>query len=397
MKRGFTLIEMLIVVTILGILMSIVFRLSSVGSDNSSKSTTIARLQRVAFCLSGYYAAFGTYPPVALHGTRNINAQVDSYGIQSLTQDNNINWSDQYAAWRQVEPACRSQPVDCAFPFPDWCASRVSSVASVLREKCNNSDIVQEWREKYHWNDDQQTAVLNKLQSGFDAISANNNRFSGLEDETEWTELQLFKFGLMSYILPRYLVMMNASDDSLYTSFAQWSANNTLPSDALTGDKFDQEWSGVYNAIKDGSGISGDKVKFASVANIPSQAVTARWLPNLEGMCTSEHSWDLFGINITGSTAGNVSSDNPMVNIYVPGNGTGQQYVLDTITICDGWGNTFYYYSPAPYQDYVLWSAGANWKTFPPWIPLDSSDLDSQARSTAAEWIKDDIVNLSTD
>ena len=63
------------------------------------------------------------------------------------------------------------------------------------------------------------------------------------------------------------------------------------------------------------------------------------------------------------------------------------------MTVVDGWENEFYYYCPAPYQSYVLWSAGANGKTFPPWVSRES--LDSKANACVGYWTEDDIVNLS--
>ena len=56
----------------------------------------------------------------------------------------------------------------------------------------------------------------------------------------------------------------------------------------------------------------------------------------------------------------------------------------------DGYGN---YYSPAPYQRYILWSGGPNGKTFPPWVSRDS--LGSKAKSTVGSWTHDDIVHMS--
>ena len=88
MKKGFTLVEMLIVVTVLITLMGMVFRLGSLGGDSTRRNVTISRLQRVENCLSGYYAAFGSYPPVKLHGTRNIYAKANSHGIQSEDDEN---------------------------------------------------------------------------------------------------------------------------------------------------------------------------------------------------------------------------------------------------------------------------------------------------------------------
>ena len=53
-RQGFTLIEMLIVVTVLVTLMTIAFRLSNIGSDAEARSKTITRLQKLENCLSGY-------------------------------------------------------------------------------------------------------------------------------------------------------------------------------------------------------------------------------------------------------------------------------------------------------------------------------------------------------
>lgn len=42
-------------------------------------------MQRLENCLSGYYAAYGSYPPVKLHGSRDYTLEVDEFsGIQNL-------------------------------------------------------------------------------------------------------------------------------------------------------------------------------------------------------------------------------------------------------------------------------------------------------------------------
>jgi prepilin-type N-terminal cleavage/methylation domain-containing protein len=82
MKKAFTLVELLIVVLVLVILMSVAFRLSSIGDSSESRQRTIVIMQKIENCLSGYYAAFGSYPPVKLHGSRNYRLRVNKYGIQ---------------------------------------------------------------------------------------------------------------------------------------------------------------------------------------------------------------------------------------------------------------------------------------------------------------------------
>ena len=59
MKKGFTLVELLIVVVVMITLMTITFRLSSIGSDATARNKTVNRLNRLENCMSGYYAAFG--------------------------------------------------------------------------------------------------------------------------------------------------------------------------------------------------------------------------------------------------------------------------------------------------------------------------------------------------
>lgn len=395
MKKGFTLVEMLIVVTVLITLMGMVFRLGSMGSDSTRRNVTISRLQRVENCLSGYYAAFGSYPPVKLHGTRNIYAKANSHGIQSDEEENTDLWSwssigeaKEVAAWNQVEAACRAQPVDACFPFPDGYSQRIKIVSDALAQKANSGDS----RYKAYWSSPEVKAVYN---AGFsDASSENIGRFNPYKDDVEWNKVQLFKFGLMSFLLPRYLVMMNG--DQSFFDYAQWTGNNTLPRNPLDDSEF------TWNKIQENQ-ASQNAEQLASVANIPSQAITARWMPNLEGVVASEHTWNLFGVVI--STAGDseqkIRSDNASAykSVYEPGDFSNdshsQQYVLDYITVLDGWGNELYYYSPAPYQSYTLWSAGPNGRTFPPWVPLDSSDLSTIARERISLWTQDDFIHMS--
>ena len=66
MKKAFTLIELMITIAVLVILMGLVFRLNSAGTESQKRTVTIIRMQKLENCLSGYYAAFGSYPPVKL-------------------------------------------------------------------------------------------------------------------------------------------------------------------------------------------------------------------------------------------------------------------------------------------------------------------------------------------
>ena len=77
------------------------------------------------------------------------------------------------------------------------------------------------------------------------------------------------------------------------------------------------------------------------------------------------------------------------------GDNYSQQYLLDGMTVLDGWGHEFYYYSPSPHQSYTLWSAGPNGRTFPPWVTDEElSQLSGSDRAKAQSWIADDIVHM---
>ncbi len=386
--RGFTLIEMLVVVTVLVTLMTMVFRLSSVGGSSWRRNTTIARIQKLENCLSGYYAAFGSYPPVKVQGSRSIYYRTDVHGIQS-DERNEMPVS---SIWNQVDAACKSQPVACQFPFPDDYREVIEAVAETMRELSQekNADFYNLWSSDGGKTEDSDRMA--KYAAKFDDGGGGTGRFSS--SDSDWRNVQVFRFGLMSYLLPRYLVMMGAADAFFNGNFKQWEANNSLPCDPLTGDRF-SSWSELKNYVKqyEQSGRASD---LAKVVNIPSQAICARWMPNLESSCQCNRDFTFFGVNIKDSDQGILNVQNRDIEIFSPqvgSNSTSDQYILDSITMQDGWGRDIYYYSPAPYQKYVVWSAGENGRTFPPWIPrktLNSIDAD-----TVANWTHDDITGMS--
>ena len=90
-------------------------------------------------------------------------------------------------------------------------------------------------------------------------------------------------------------------------------------------------------------------------------------------------------------------STSPNLELYRPcGSSEGDTqglYILDYVTVVDGWHRPLYYYSPAPYQTYTLWSAGANGKTFPPWVSREK--LGATANEMISRWLRDDILRLS--
>lgn len=393
MKKAFTLVELLIVVVVIAILLSIAFKIAGVGEDSQARNLTIARMQRLENAISGYFAVYGSYPPVALQGrSRNIFYEVNGYGIQQVSRQprTTINL-DSYEGWKQVEAACRAQPVAMQFPYSSSRQAYAKAVSEALKEMYSSG--------AEGFRDNQ------ALQYGFDSLE-NIAQLSDKQSDGSWTEVQLFQFGLLSYLLPRYLIMMGygngannstSSRTSIYDDFAQWSDNNALPCNFETGIQY-PDWSTLNADL----GRENERWK---IALLPTQAVCARWIANLEGTLTCNMQRTIYGVNIQSDTWGALTPDNAWPKIYSAGDsqgGTGtsgsQQYVLDEITCHDGWLNDFYYYSMPPYQSYRIWSAGPNGRTFPPWIPEEQIENDNDMkkyRNTIRNWIADDMVHMS--
>ena len=394
MKKAFTLVELMIVIAVLAILMGLIFKLTGVGSDSWRRTRTITHMQKVENCLSGYHAAFGCYPPVKLHGSRDIFRRVDVHGIQTDDRNesiwgwNNIGETAERVAWRQVNSACRSQPVDCRFPYASGYSRLVDAISEEMKRRASSGN---NYYKKYFEDEN----IQRRLMAGFDDGSTRNvGRHSKNKGYSDWRNVQLFKFGLMSFLLPRYMVMMNG-DEVFFRDYAQWLGNNEMPSNPFTGQSFDLN--GGWTQIKRYA-TSNTKSDMAHIANIPSQAVCARWMPNLEGVCQANHGFSLFGINIQNKEeAGELDVENVDIEIFTPGgadsDSTSNQYILDGITVRDGWYHDLYYYSPAPYQRYTLWSAGPNGRTFPPWI--SRKRLSAKANECIGKWVWDDIIHMS--
>lgn len=62
--KGFTLIEMLVVIVIIAILTGLVFKLMGYASDRAAISQTAATIEKVRAALEEFYAEYGQYPPV---------------------------------------------------------------------------------------------------------------------------------------------------------------------------------------------------------------------------------------------------------------------------------------------------------------------------------------------
>lgn len=401
MKKGFTLVEMLIVVVVLVTLMSITFRLSSIAGSQDARNSTVNRLQRIENCLSGYYAAFGTYPPVPLHGSRDYNLEVNStHGFQgSHTRELSLNWykdqgnhgigsTEEDRDWRQVEAACRSQPFAMRFPFEKDMNEDIKLYCEILRERA---------MELKGENDSSRAEKEVLTAEADDGYTANPGRHE--LDKADWTSCHLFQFGTMSFLLPRYSFMLNGPD--AFFRGSQWMAHNQLPLIPLgTGERYGS-WIDLKEDVERAFARQGgdNKEDRFNVKNIPTQAICARWMPNLEGVCACRNRDGMYtnicyGIDIRDPN-GTALLDSSC--IFSPEgkdeDSNSNQFALDFVTVRDGWGHDFYYYSPNPHQSYTVWSAGPNGRTFPPWGARDT--YSANQNKAIGAWIQDDMIHMS--
>ncbi len=380
MKKGFTLIELLIVTVVIVTLMGIVFRLAGLGSGSGSKAMTISRMQRIENALSGYYAAYGSYPPVHVHGTRDIYTEVDAYGIQDPDNIGNGNRSDfsgeDPELLKQIDAACRSQPFGVQFPVD--CEDQ-------SRQARNMNTVFMSHGDRYG----------DRVKGGFNMLENGVGGIPDWESKSDWRDVHLFKYGVMSYLLPRYLFMLNGHED-VYKSL-QWRKFNQIPCRLDNGNRYN-DWNDVRATLGSGSGNGSGRSDAWMITNMASQAVCARWMPNFENiafcfLCDSH----FYGVDIkqkegTDESLMGRGSELPVYSTTF--NSSSQPYALSEITVLDGWKSEFYYYSEPPYQSYRLWSAGPNTRTFPPWIDINKI-TSKDNRQTVQKWIEDDVVYMS--
>ena len=413
-QQGFTLVELLIVTVVIVALMGIMFRLTGIVGSTSERETTIARMQRLENCLSGYYAAFGQYPPVPLQGASyNIFKRVcPLHKIQYGEED------DSELDANAVRAACRAQPVAALYPPADKIP-----VENNWGDMMTSDQMLQNYQQAVH-------SFLSGIR-GADAAqkanawSGNPIQYQSLataqrrdfEGTSDFTQFQMFRFGLMSFLLPRYRFMLESAKPGgpFYDSIdrcKQWTDFNILPARMDSGVSY-ESWGNLsgggsssrFTDLLEGN-IPNERKRW-ELDLIPSQAACARWMPNLAeivngpsntffGVMVAE-SRDNYGFSFDFTSESQVS---PPFSTGGHGSscGSSSPYVLFGMTVRDGWKNDFYYYSPPPYQSYILWSSG-HWNdlTFPPWIDMNEfrsqySRFYEQARS----WASDDVIFMGT-
>ena len=344
-RKAFTLIELMVVVAIVAILIGGVFQLVSVVGAVNEKARTTSRMQRLQNAISGFYAEYGYYPPVPQYNVPDPwSSQLkDDFG-------QTVNTATEAGLAEACRLACANQPV--SFEYPP----------------------AQRW-----------DPFINEMFKNYQIRSPNEvlgGTAASITKES-WSEVKMFKFGLLSYLLPRIeqigftgKTATDASeepDPNFYNS-RQWKNNN--PASTATD----------YRS------------KLVAQQAIENRAVV-RWLPNLENIV--DNGKKLLGIDTRDPrSAGEerayrvreITDSKGAVVDMLGYEYNGQSYALRMVTLLDGWTREFYYYSPAPYQSYRIWSAGPDGKTFPPWIPVNTLPSDDRAR--AVGWTKDDVVRF---
>jgi len=349
-QQAFTLIELMVVVAIIGILIGGIFQLLNTAGQMNQKAETTARLQRLQNALSGFYAEYGTYPPVPTYQSPDPWAAglTDDFGESA----GSVGTEGGFATACSL--ASQSQPV--AFEYPN-----VKGLDS----------------------------YVNQSFSKWGVLSANSvlGPKAATIPTDDWGNSKMFKFGLLSFLLPRLeqvgFTGVNGGSPDLEPDFhfyssRQWKSNN--PVSALANND---------NEVR----------KSLGAQQISENRAVARWLPNLEriiqngrlilGVDTHESNTDGNSGGYRTVTLRNAQGAITDIKGYEQ---SGNKYVLQFVSVRDGWGRELYYYSAPPYQSYRIWSAGKDGKTFPPWIPI--STLTGNERTWAAEWTKDDIVRF---
>lgn len=82
LRRGFTLVEMLVVILLIAVLAGIVFRMTTMANEKSAKAVTLARIAKLQAAIEEFYSEYGQYPPVPTYG----NAQPVYYEYPSYEQ-----------------------------------------------------------------------------------------------------------------------------------------------------------------------------------------------------------------------------------------------------------------------------------------------------------------------
>ena len=351
-KQAFTLVELMVVISVIAILMAASFRLMRAAAQTKNIAETKSKLQRIENALSGYYAHFGHYPPVPLYASLNpADTDVNNYDTATSSSDNfgASDWENR-ALW-----TARAQPISYEFP-----AEKDMDGANIKIVFPHNPD----------------------------AQSINTLLDNIPPDEASWgSGPKVFKFGLVSFLLPRleaayFSEIFGGNGNVLYTfdpalfGTAQWRANN------------------IGTPSGDFRNYSKNKIhELLEPQRQKENEIASKWLPHLEGSIKGkDDKRTLLGIKVyTGR--GKIKESGGYQLRVAAGKGLNNSLVVtDSVSLTDSWDRELFYHSLPPYQSYLLWSAGPDGKTFPPWV--DSTDtFYTKFKKEILEIIKDDIFS----
>jgi prepilin-type N-terminal cleavage/methylation domain-containing protein len=351
-QAAFTLIELMVVVVVISILIGGIFKLLSAAGNANKRASTQATLEKLQNALSGFYAQYGTYPPVAQYGSPDPfggNRQ-DDFGSDLVSE---ITGETDGPSIRTAIWAAKCQPV--AFEFPPM-------------------QLMDDY--------------VNKSSKGALGINGLMGQTADSISSDDWADVKMFKFGLLSYLLPR--VETIGCPDSI-KDVNKWNSG-IYPQIGFYQSK---QWKKANPASKVGSDKTALTKALLGQRRLENEAC-AHWLPNFKDLLYG-------GPTVLGVETATDSTKNEAVfrkgkdhNDYAGGTyyfargNSGSQTALRLVTLLDAWDQEYFYYSPPPYQSYRVWSAGPDRRTFPPWIPLDN--LTTSQRKIVATWIADDIV-----
>lgn len=336
--QAFTMVEMMIVLSIIAILMAATFRLMRAASQEKKIAETRAKITRIQNALSGYYAQYGQYPPVPFYtdqSPENVSENLDSGDVIGVND------------WEARADACaRSQPLAYEYPTPSGMKTFIPRQFELWGYKAPN-DV---------WPIDD---VIDNIPVG----------------KSDWKDVKLFKFGLLSFLIPRL--------ETAY--YVQGQPQNKV----FTKEQWLDQNPGTKLPLNSTLSISDFERQVASQRAAENEAC-AKWLPHLEGLVCGGHT--VLGINLAGSgTKGWLKARRMGAPIS-------HLVAVLTATIVDGWDRELYYWSQPPYLSYRIWSAGPDGKTYPPWIDSGDQTTDygkADRRKKIAGWTKDDIVGGS--
>ncbi|MCL1921041.1 MAG: prepilin-type N-terminal cleavage/methylation domain-containing protein [Kiritimatiellaeota bacterium] len=239
--KGFTLVELMVVVAVIAVLSGLTFRLMSAAALAKRRAETIARMEKLQNALSGFYAEYGMYPPVTFEA--------------DILDNDGKNVADTSDGW--PNHVSRAQPMCFQYPY-QW-------------EVRND---VQRYLKEAGIDADEANLVKDSLKLNSD--SRNDNR--------------TFCFGLLSFLLPRvelvtYTGMDGRGDAGIHEDFYNsklWRVNSR----GMEGsDRLNT--ASLRTALTKQRGLEN--------------AACAKWLPNLRDLVdiSSGGGSTLLGVRIT--------------------------------------------------------------------------------------------------